>query len=240
MVMPEAHRHLSDTDAGIGVGGATAAAHDDNSADPLDGSGGGETTRHITCNTDDQQTINDESSANGEPIYTDSGLQLTHRRDPHAFRSSGGGPGRVGMNARANDARAAMASDHRQRRMLTYVRLGTAALFAVVVLGTAVAVSTMGHERRVAASAEATASAPFEEGRALQFKQVARPPTLPGDVQQQQPSAASTGKSRHYAEEVVQELRLEFDSWVERHKRDYGSHEERERRFGIWLDNHHE
>ena len=53
-------------------------------------------------------------------------------------------------------------------------------------------------------------------------------------------SPRSLAKKRRYAEDVVQTLRSEFDAWSERHGRDYGSTEETERRFGIWLDNHHE
>lgn len=67
---------------------------------------------------------------------------------------------------------------------------------------------------------------------------VMKPPSLSASAAA---SNQSTGrKKRHYAEEVVRTLRLEFDEWSKRHSRDYGSAEETDRRFGIWMDNHHE
>ena len=45
----------------------------------------------------------------------------------------------------------------------------------------------------------------------------------------------------HHQEEdegFIRNLRKEFHEWVEHHARDYGSDEEKEKRFRIWKDNH--
>ena len=39
-------------------------------------------------------------------------------------------------------------------------------------------------------------------------------------------------------ETMIQKLRDEFHEWVEHHSRDYGSDEEKEKRFHIWKENH--
>ena len=67
---------------------------------------------------------------------------------------------------------------------------------------------------------------------------VVKPPSLSASAVAT--NEISRRKKRHYAEEVVRTLRLEFDAWSKRHSRNYGSAEETERRFKIWMENHHE
>ena len=140
--------------------------------------------------------------------------------------------------------------EQRQKRLLAYVRLGVVALCAVLAVGSKVFVSTALHEHRLmAASATAAADAAASTGANVNMNdgvgadgtrelKVMKPPSLSASAAA---SNQSTGrKKRHYAEEVVRTLRLEFDEWSKRHSRDYGSAEETDRRFGIWMDNHHE
>jgi len=175
------------------------------------------------------------------PIYTDSGLQLTHRLSP--LRGTGtsknsargisigrGGvqtPGRMEFLPREHQGH-----DQRQKRLLVYVRLGVVALCAVLAIGTKVAVRTALHEHRLMAAATAAR----ELQSTTKMGKVMQPPSLSGAATKQ----TIRRKKRQYAEEVVRTLRLEFDAWSKRHNRDYGSTEETDRRFGIWLDNHHE
>ena len=67
---------------------------------------------------------------------------------------------------------------------------------------------------------------------------VMKPPSLSASAEAT--NKTSRRRKRHYAEEVVRTLRLEFDAWSKRHSRDYGSAEETEQRFKIWMENHHE
>ena len=130
--------------------------------------------------------------------------------------------------------------EHRQKRLLACVRLGVVALCAFLAVGTKVAFSTALHEHRMMAAAAAAASAGANiNTNELQTAKMGK--AKMGKVTSPRSLATNNNaKKRHYAEEVVRTLRSEFDAWSERHGRDYGSTEETERRFGIWLDNHHE
>ena len=176
------------------------------------------------------------------PIYTDSGLQLTHRLSPlrrtRTSKNSARGisigrsgvqtPGRMEFLPREHQGH-----DQRQKRLLVYVRLGVVTLCAVLAIGTKVAVRTALHEHRLMAAATAAR----ELQSTTKMGKVMQPPSLSGAATKQ---TIRRKKRRQYAEEVVRTLRLEFDAWSKRHNRDYGSTEETDRRFGIWLDNHHE
>jgi len=182
--------------------------------------------RHIAPNTSTMAN----SSGEG-PVYTRSGLQLTHRASP--LRGTGTSTNRYSIPSTGRME--LLSSSHhehtsRQNRLLICVRLGVVALCAFLAVGTKVAFSTALHEHRMMAAAAAAASA----GANINTNELQT--TKMGKVT----SPRSLAKKRRYAEDVVQTLRSEFDAWSERHGRDYGSTEETERRFGIWLDNHHE
>ena len=76
------------------------------------------------------------------------------------------------------------------------------------------------------------------ELRNTKMGKVVKPPSLSASAVAT--NEISRRKKRHYAEELVRTLRLEFDAWSKRHSRNYGSAEETERRFKIWMENHHE
>ena len=241
--------------------------------------------------TNASTTMTKQSNGNEEgPIYTESGLQLTHRPSP--LRGTGAASiGRRGngknFELKSNDhvdennknnnnnfhqppaGRMEFLSpqpqhqhqyhEQRQRRLLAYVRLGVVALCAVLAVGSKIFVSTAIHEHRLMAAAAAAAAATTDSTSAggtnantngkvgadgtrelqnTKMGKVMKPPSLSASAEATK--NISQRKKRHYAEEVVRTLRLEFDAWSKRHSRDYGSAEETERRFGIWMDNHHE
>lgn len=226
-----------------------------------------------------------DSSNNAEegPVYTESGLQLTHRPSPLRGTVGRGNGKNFGVELKKNDhddddnnnnnshkppaGRMEFLSlqnqeqhkyhEQRQKRLLAYVRLGVVALCAVLAVGSKIFVSTALHEHRLMAAAAAAAAATdatstgtsmnandkvgADGARELQntkMGKVMKPPSLSASAEAT--NKTSRRKKRHYAEEVVRTLRLEFDAWSEQHSRDYGSAEETERRFGVWMDNHHE
>ena len=192
--------------------------------------------RHIAPNTSTMAN----SSGEG-PVYTRSGLQLTHRASP--LRGTGTSTNRYSI---PSTGRMELLSSHhehtsRQKRLLACVRLGVVALCAFLAVGTKVAFSTALHEHRMMAAAAAAAASAGANINTNELQTTKMGKAKMGKVTSPRSLAANnSAKKRHYAEEVVRTLRSEFDAWSERHGRDYGSTEETERRFGIWLDNHHE
>lgn len=207
------------------------------------------------------------ANSSGEgPIYTKSGLQLTHRASPlrgtgtststrYSTPSTGRQKSSDGDNKQMlPGGRMELLSSHheqRQKRLLACARLGVVALCAFLAVGTKVAFSTALHEHRMMAAAAAAAGANINTNDNTGGSAIIKATTPTGTRELQttkmgkvtSPRSLATNnnaKKRHYAEDVVRTLRSEFDAWSERHGRDYGSTEETERRYGIWLDNHHE
>jgi len=48
----------------------------------------------------------------------------------------------------------------------------------------------------------------------------------------------SNNKARHLDKELISKLKEEFHEWTKHHGRDYGSDEEKEKRFHVWKENH--
>lgn len=200
------------------------------------------------------------ANSSGEgPIYTASGLQLTHRASPlrgtgtsnrYSTPSTGRRKSSDGDNKQMlPGGRMELLSPHheqRQKRLLACARLGVVALCAFLAVGTKVAFSTALHEHRMMAAEAAAAGANINTNDNTGGSAIIKATTPTGTRELQTTktgkvtSPRSLAKKRHYAEGVVRTLRSEFDAWSERHGRDYGSTEETERRYGIWLDNHHE
>jgi len=122
------------------------------------------------------------------------------------------------------------ASTQRQRRTSKSIRLYAISLCVAVALGAAFACLSNGSIDAQLASSPASRSSLVDdtnkqsaEKKAYRIPKVQQPKRLEEDPEH---------------ETMIQKLRDEFHEWVEHHSRDYGSDEEKEKRFHIWKENH--
>ena len=123
------------------------------------------------------------------------------------------------------------ASTQRQRRTIKSIRLYAISLCAAVALGAVFACLSNGSVDAQLASSPASRSSLIDgTNKQKAEKKAYRMPKV------QQPKRLLEEDPEH--ETMIQQLRDEFHEWVEHHSRDYGTDEEKEKRFHIWKENH--
>lgn len=129
---------------------------------------------------------------------------------------------------------------HQAQRILSVARLGVIASGIALLLGTIVLLHSVQHERT--ASNAATDSINQQQ----QGSQSGRVFTL-GDeplpdriilVPFQNYTQHAPPNQRRLLNEVVSDMRTEFESWIQHHEKVYHTHAEKEKRFNIWTENH--
>ena len=87
---------------------------------------------------------------------------------------------------------------------------------------------------------------PLENASQLRQQQDAPPPKLLKQEEYDDHRHLLNSDHHHHSEEhshhhpgVLRQLRQDFEQWAVKHNKQYKSHQEKEHRWGIWLENHH-
>ena len=204
-----------------------------------------------------------------EPIKTDSGLLLTHRRSPSSKKPLPAWPDRRaqtdyfevehGRPSYPRDSRHSMLK-FQARRLKSYVKIWMVLSAAFLLATTVVLLHSFGHAEAREDTSTITA---YQE--AVDYQQSEQQPLvvntgasievgkvvlLPIEEDQQlsehsdQDFFTSSQIHIHHNDQQntrrhLTDLRDEFESWILHHGKTYQSAKEKERRFHIWSDNHH-
>lgn len=204
----------------------------------------------------------------GEPIKTDSGLLLTHRRSPNVKKPQPARPGRHaqtdyfevehGRPSYARDSRNSMLK-FQARRLKSYVKIWMVISAAFLLATTVVLLHSFGH----AEAREDNSTIPAYQ-QAVDYQQSEQQPLMVNNrasieggkvillpiEEDQQVSEKSDQKfyssgqihiqqnDQHNTRRHLMDLKGEFESWILHHGKTYESAKEKEHRFHIWSDNH--
>jgi len=209
---------------------------------------------------------NNINKSNYEPIRTNSGLLLTHRRTPQETRPSRSSYTAIDdakkktYNVRSPPMRRSnewlevenpwsnTSSLQQATKMLSYMRLCVIASAIVLFFGTGVLVH---HLRQTPSSVETVDNNDVSQLDAQTVQVVSfneydtaagsvpdRVVLLPLPLEQQESFEKVRHPHGHGVRHLLADLRSEFDSWMQQHNKQYQSHQEQEKRFQIWSENH--
>ena len=205
---------------------------------------------------DDEDDTDDLVGSRLEGLTTTSGLLLTHRQSRgssiNALPSRDRIPTNNGNRAFEMDWEFSQyrrgggdPSLQRARRILSLTQVWIAVCSAIFIIGTGCVWHSSHKEAKSASaikesklSSSRTTSSAAEQIILVPFPASNVTSTILLQPRHLTPSRGVVKPEKGAVRRALRELRQEFDTWVQTHDKKYHSHNEKERRFDIWRDNH--